>query len=238
MSTSGSKRTRNDSPAPKGSAKAGSKATSLSTASVSVAAKAAAQPPKKDEKLICGFHPEVFKAVVGAPLALAAFIGAVFFLDVGKTTVKFVDAQWAIYSAPIGKFLASNADAIVLLTAAGALAPFVIVMLVNTWHAAMDLGHFPLWVQGLLLLLTGGASVSFFITNPDTCLAAFAWVQKQWNTVSDPIEDILKNKSDAVIQGVAFCCMAPIAAAMIAYLLRAVWGCRVQLVKEEEKKPA
>lgn len=232
MSSSAKRRT--DSPAAK--AKAGSR-TSLPTATTP--APKPAEPKTPEPKLICGFHPEVFKAVFLAPAVIAGLIAAAVFFDVGKTVVKFVDGQWSIYSAPVGKFLVSNADAIVVLAAAAALAPFALVLLVNVWGAAMDLGHFPIWQQLSLLVLVAVAAVGAFMAHQQACLDALAIVQTQWNKISDPIEDILKKKTDAIIAGVAVCCMGPVVAAFVTYVLRAIWSCRIKVVVEttaEEKK--
>jgi len=228
-----SSKRRTDSPGAKSTAKAGSKSPTSSAASL---APKPAVPAKKEPALICGFHPEVFHAVILGPLVIAIIIGAAVFFDVGKTVVVFVDAQWAIYSRPVGKFLATNADAIVVLAAAGAMAPFVVVMTVQTWGAAMDLGHFPLWAQATLLALVTCAVVATVVTQPQILIKVFATVQTQWNKVSDPIEDILKHKADAIIAGVAICCMLPIAAAIVSYVVRAIWGCRVKIIVEEDKK--
>jgi len=233
VNMSSSAKRRNDSPAAKASAKAGARV--LPTAALTPKP---AEPKEPEVKLICGFHPEVFRAVILGPLIVAALIAAAVSFDVGKKVVIFVDAHWNIYSAPVGKFLVSNADAIVLFVSLGALAPFAIVVIVNVWGAAMDLGNFPLWQQGSLLLLVSAAMVGTFLTQQKACLQVVATVQKHWNTISDPIEDILKNKTDAIIAGVAVCCMAPVAAALVSYVLRAIWNCRVKIVveKTEEKK--
>jgi len=230
MSTTSStvRKSRNESPAPKASAKAGSKASTPSLSSP--APKPTAPPAKPEEKTICGFHPEVFRAVFLAPLVLAIFIGAAIFLDVGKTVVRFVDKQWSIYSAPAEKFLATNAETILILAAAAALAPFVVVFLVNVWGALMDLGNFALWQQLLLFLLVVVAMGTAI--NTEICLQAFALVRSQWDKISDPVEGIFKTKSDSILAGVALCCFAPIAAALVTYALRAIWNCRVKIIVE------
>jgi len=172
----------------------------------------------------------VFRAVVVAPLVLAIIFGTAIFYDVGKTVVMFVDKQWSIYSAPAQKFLSGNAETILILATVVAFAPFVVVFLVNLWGAAMDLGNFPLWQQLMLFLLVIVAMGTAI--NTEICLQVFAIVRSQWAKISGPVEEIFQTKSDSILAGVALCCFAPIAAAMVAYALRAIWNCRVKIIVE------
>jgi len=236
---SSSRRGRNDSPAPKAKAAAALKASEDLRKSVAdAAARAAADAAKKaeEDKNICGFHPDAFKVIVLGPLAVVAVIGATLFLDVGKQAVGFVQMQWSTVSVPLGKFLTTNVDSIVILSALAAFSPLLLVGLVTVFRATMDLANFPLWQKALLgALVTTACATAYTV---EGSLWYFDSVRYYWDMVSNPVEELLAAKTDVIIAGAAMCCLAPIGAALVMYLLRAVWNCRVKIVVEDVGKKA
>jgi F0F1-type ATP synthase membrane subunit b/b' len=136
------RKSRNDSPAPKSAA--------------GKPAVAAAKPePKKDEskkeeKNICGLHPEAFRALILAPLAVVAVIVVVFFLDYGSVALAFVQKHWSTLSAPAGNILVEHKDAIVMVTLSILASPLVVVFLATVLRAAADVTHLNTWQKALV----------------------------------------------------------------------------------------
>lgn len=162
-------------------------------------------------------------------------IASTVFLDVGRVAVSFVQKHWSAASVPAGKFLVKNVDFIVLLIALASFAPVALACLVTLFRASQDLGHFPLWQQALLgTLVTVAVGTAVTIEGANMTLNT---VRGYWDMVSDPIEDLFTKKADTIIASAAICCMAPIAATAAVWILRAVWGCRVKIVVEEDATP-
>jgi len=227
------RKSRNDSPGPK--AKAAIKSPSAEELKQAQDAVAKAEAAKKEaEKNICGFHPQAFWVLVLGPLAVLSVIVATVFLDVGKRVAIFVEMQWSSISGPLAKALQNNNDGIVdsllVVSALIGVAPLLFLALVTLWNALQDLGNFALWQQALLgTIVTVAVGTSVAIPGTrfhwDVAVAMDA-IRTQWNKVSDPIEAILakEGNADNFIAGCAICCLAPIAAALAAYVVRFIYG--------------
>jgi len=233
---SATRKSRNESPAPKPSAKAGAKSPEELKKAAAASSAAPKVEAKPEEKNILGFHPEAFQVLILGPLAVAAVVISTVFFDVGKMAIDFVTKNWKTVSAPIGKFLAKNSDMIVVLAAAAAFAPLAVVGAVTLFRATMDLHMFPWWQQAALgVLVTVACGTAWSV---EGTYWTFAAIRSQWNKISDPIEHLLATKTDSIIAGAALLCLLPVVAALVTYAVRAVWGCRMKIVVEptEEKK--
>lgn len=227
MSSTGSasRKSRNDSPAPK----------AKPAAAKPVAAPQAKKEEDVEEESICGFHPQAFRVLILGPLAVGGVIASTVFLDVGKVAVAFVQKHWAPASVTAGKWLIKNSEFIVLMITLLSFAPLILAGLVTLFRATQDLGHFPLWQQaslGVLVTVAIGTAVTV-----EGGSAMMNNVRGYWDKVSDPVEELLAKKADNIIAGAAIACMAPIAAAMAMAVLRGVWSCRVKIVVEKDAAP-
>jgi len=228
---SAKRKSRNDSPAPKPAAKPVKSPEELKK-EAEAAAKEAAK--KEAEKNICGLHPQAFWVLVLGPLAGGSVIVATVSFDIGKRVASYVEAQWSSMSEPMAKALQNNTDGIVdrivIISALIVVAPLILIALVTLWNALQDLGNFALWQQallGTLVTVAVGTSVAIPGTRFHWNVSqAFKAVRAQWDKVSDPIEAFFhtQGNADNVLAGCAICCLAPIAAAMAAYLIRFLYG--------------
>lgn len=186
-----------------------------------------AVPEKKDEshKNIFGFHPEVIYALVLGPLAVCAVICSVVFLDVGSKCWTYVAAQWNTTSVPISKALVKNKDNVVLGVAVAMFVPPALVVLVTIFRTIRDLHKsLALWQKALFYTIIV-AALSTVITLKDTLYSVEQvkkQVQKHWDTISDPVEDLLTRRTDTIIAGAAICCLAPVGAALLTCIFRII----------------
>lgn len=135
------RKTRNDSPAPKSAA---------SKPAVAAAKTEPKKDEKKEEKNICGLHPEAFRALILAPLAVVAVIVVVFVLDYGSVALAFVQKHWSTLSVPAGKILIEHKDTIVMACLGVLASPLVVVFLATILRATMDVTRFNTWQKALI----------------------------------------------------------------------------------------
>lgn len=212
----------------------------------SPAPKAKSQPlltptpvPKKDEKKdeshknICGLHPDIFWVLIMGPVLVAIIIGAASTHDVGQKIIAAVLAKWSTIAKPVEKFIVTNKDIMVVGFAGVSFLPFALVLLVTAFRATLDVFKFPCWQQVIIYAIIGGALYTVISTKD--ILWTVNSIEAKWNTVKDPVEAFFATRADSIVAGMAIMCLFPIAAALVAYVIRGVWGCRVKIVPVEEK---
>jgi len=232
MSSTSSRRSRNDSPAPKAKAQ---------LTKIKSAEELKKEQEKKEEerkkaeeeaKMIWGLHPEAFWVLVLGPLVVVVTIcSAVFLKDFGFAALDFVKKKWDLVSDPIEKLLASRADLVVMLAMAAVLTPLLLVGVVTLFRAIDDVMNFPAWQKASVLSIVFVAFM-LYLREEERYWKLYTGVQNYWAKFSDPVEAFLKTRSDELVAGAAIMCLAPIGVALIKYVLNAVWGCRVVIAVE------
>jgi len=188
--------------------------------------------PEYTGKLILGFHPQAFMAI----LAINAFfvicaIGAGPGRQYIASAMTTLAATWKTASSPFEKFLVGWADFIVAGVALLGLSPLVATIAIAFLRAAMDLRHAPLWQKCLLLALVTAALATVGIFR-ERVFWLIEYLKAWWDSISDPLEKFLIDYADYMIGGAALFCLVPLGLALLSYALSAVWNCRVKLVVE------
>jgi len=170
------RKSRNDSPAPKATAKTAAKPGDA-------AAKAKATPgpgDKKEEQTICGLHPEAWKALILGPLAVVAVITVMVFMDLGAKIVASVQEHYHNFKGPVANVLLEHEGTIVAVALFTLMLPLVVVAVVTFFRAFSDLQYFNWWQKILFVALIGTALGLHFV-------APVTWEKHANSVCSDQI---------------------------------------------------
>lgn len=198
--------------------------------------------PEYTGKLILGFHPQAFMAIVSISRLLCYMVAINVFFAVcavgagpGRTYIASAmttfSAYWKTVSSPLSDFIVAWADFIVTGVALVGLSPLVATVAIAFVRAFFDLRHAPLW-QKMSLAALISASLATLVISRERVLWLVQKLKVGWDKVSDPVEKFLIDYSDHMIATAALICLVPLGLALVSYMLGAIWNCRVKLVVE------